>query len=142
MSLEWLKAKAEVLKFRNKNMILRFLCTFFQKYWNWKKCFVAFLCSGHVFVPGQCWTYLSRGDQPFCTLFIWHLEAADPCALPGISSIWVFPWPFCHPLSYMSPAVFITFVCTVLCRALFSMSLSLCASPLQSIRFLREYFYY
>lgn len=79
---------------------------------------------GHVFVPGQCWTSLSQGDQPFCAPFIWHLEAADPCAFPGISSIWVFPWPFCHPPSYISPVLFVILICAMLCCALFSTSLS------------------
>lgn len=112
-----------------------FLCISFQKYWNWKKCFVVFLW-GHALVPGQYYTWASWEDRLFWTPFIWHLAAAASCALLGISSIRVFGTLSCSPIHFLT----VLYTCHRMCLSLVPCHFTLWVSPML-IRPNKEYFF-
>lgn len=104
-----------------------FLCTFFQKYWNWKRCFMAFLSSGSCFCS---WAVLNfsimrrptflypfhlafRSSWPLCPARnLFHLSVPMtflsspflhvPCSLCHPHMRCALPCPFLHVPVYHS----------------------------------------
>lgn len=106
-----------------------FLCTFFQKYWNRKECFVAFLCLGSCFC---CWAVLSlgiiRGPIFLCSFYLAFSSSRFLCPFGDLvhQSVW-YP-SCCHLSAFLQFAFIVLYTCLRMCLFLIFCH-SLCESP-------------